>query len=213
MWAGVGFGGSCFPKDLKALQAITKAQKLPTQLIDAVISTNERQKEFLFEKIVSYFQNKAEGGLEGKTIGILGLSFKPDTDDIREAPALVLIEKLLKAKASLRLFDPVAMPNCKKVVPQSSAVTYCDEAIDVASDADALVLVTEWKEFRLLDFETIVQKMKGKAFFDGRNQYEKEEMAKQGFDYISIGRAPAFAILEQEFPWVQNEADRVSIDA
>jgi len=209
LWAGAGFGGSCFPKDLKALQAIGKSHDLSTSMIDSVIAVNERQKELLFEKIETYFQDR--GGLKGKTIGILGLSFKPDTDDIREAPALVLIEKLLKAKANLQLFDPVAMPNAKKILPKSDELSFCDDALSVAKGADALVLVTEWKEFRLLDFESILTLMKGKLFLDGRNQYAPIEMAKRGFDYISIGRAPVFSALEQEFPWITTK--ELSVDA
>ena len=210
LWAGAGFGGSCFPKDLKALQAIGKSHDLSTAMIDSVIAVNERQKQLLFEKIETYFQSY--GGVEGKTIAILGLSFKPDTDDIREAPALVLIEKLLKAKVNVRLFDPVAMPHVKKLLPSSKQVSFCEDALAAAVGSDGLVLVTEWKEFRLLDFENVLKQMKGKAFFDGRNQYPPEEMAKRGFDYVSIGRAPALAALENEFPWVEFKKE-VPIDA
>jgi UDPglucose 6-dehydrogenase len=199
LWAGCGFGGSCFPKDLKALKAIVEAQSLSADIIDAVIAINENQKEFLFEKIDDYFSDR--GGLQGKKLGLLGLSFKPDTDDMREAPSLVLIEKLLQNGAQVLLFDPVAMSNARAILKGHERIIWCQDVLEAAEDADALVLVTEWKEFRLLDFQSILEKMQGKAFFDGRNQYDPEEMALRGFDYISIGRAPAFSALAKEFEW------------
>jgi UDPglucose 6-dehydrogenase len=207
LWAGIGFGGSCFPKDLKALQSISQANQVPSEILDAVMAINERQKESLFKKVEHYFQDR--GGLQDKTIGILGLSFKPDTDDVREAPALVLIEKLLKKGVQLRLYDPVAINNAKIALAEKNIptelLTWCDDALSVSAHADAIILVTEWKEFRLLDFATIIEKMKGTAFFDGRNQYNPEEMAKKGFDYFSIGRKPSYNALENEFSWVTKE--------
>jgi UDPglucose 6-dehydrogenase len=202
LWAGAGFGGSCFPKDLKALQAMATAYGVGSELIDSTLEINERQKEVLFDKINSYFNDR--GGIAGKTIGILGLSFKPDTDDMREAPSLVLIESLLQANAKVQLFDPIAMPNAKKLVPSHENISWCSSEFEASQNADGVVLVTEWKQFRLMDFAKLLKEMSGKAFFDGRNQYDPHEMAKLGFDYISIGRAPAYNVLEQEFSWIEN---------
>lgn len=197
LWAGAGFGGSCFPKDLQALQAMIKSHALDSALIDAVIGINTRQKELLFEKIKAYFDDR--DGIANKTIGILGLSFKPDTDDMREAPSLVLIERLLAHGASVRLFDPISMPNAKKLLPNHPGITWCSDELQVAQDSDALALVTEWKQFRLIHYKELKKVMKGKAFFDGRNQYTPSAMAKNGFDYISIGRNPAYHALHDEF--------------
>lgn len=190
LYAGPGFGGSCFPKDLRALRSQAQNLGYEMPVIEAVELINARQKLVVGQKIAHYFALR--DGLAGKTIGILGLSFKPDTDDMREAPSLVLISQLLLAGARLNLFDPAAMENAKKTIPQA-AVHWCKDEIEVATDADALVLMTEWKQFRLLDFDTLLNKMRGKAFFDGRNQYHPHEMAKRGFDYISIGQSPAFS--------------------
>lgn len=191
LYAGPGFGGSCFPKDIRALRAQAHSFGYDTPLIEAVETVNIKQKQVLGKKVIDYF--KQSGGLAGKTIAILGLSFKPDTDDMREAPSLVLIRQLISEGATLRLFDPVAMENAKKQIPASADIAWCENEVEAASEADALVLVTEWKQFRFLDFSTILEKMKGNAFFDGRNQYNGAEMAKKGFDYFGIGQAPSFA--------------------
>lgn len=202
LWAGAGFGGSCFPKDLQALMATAKANGLDTSLIDAIDRINCSQKELLFEKMTSYFADR--DGLSNKTIAILGLSFKPDTDDMREAPSLVLIQRLLSQGAQVRLFDPVAMENARKIIDHPS-ITWCSNELETAEGAHSIVLITEWKQFRLLDFDQLLKIMKGNAFFDGRNQYDPEEMAKKGFDYISIGRAPAISALAHEFPWISQK--------
>ena len=181
LYAGAGYGGSCFPKDLKALCAMSR-KEMP--LLEAVQETNESQKGLLFEKICAYF-----GQLKGVTIGILGLSFKPDTDDMREAPSLVLIEALLEAGASLRLYDPEAMANAQKIIGIRPNVIWCENEELCADGVDALTLVTEWKQFRHLDFE----KIECRVLFDGRNQYRPQEMAVRGFDYISIGQPPVLA--------------------
>lgn len=189
LYPGPGFGGSCLPKDIRALRAHAESLNYNMALISAVEDVNMRQKRLLGEKIVSYFAEK--GGLENKTIAILGLSFKPDTDDMRESASLTLIHQLLAAKAHLRLFDPAAMDNAKKMLPDTPQIVWCEDEIQAATYADAIALVTEWKQFRFLDFAKIIPKMKGKAFFDGRNQYHPEDMAKKGFDYFCFGMTPA----------------------
>ena len=197
LWAGMGFGGSCFPKDIQALKVMAQNAGITTSFIDAIDEVNCAQKELIGTKIELYFSQKS--GLCGKTIGILGLAFKPDTDDIREAPSFVLIRQLLDHGANLRLYDPSAMDNAKKILGNTQNICWCEDEYEVATCSDALVLVTEWKQFRLLDFQKIRASMKGNAFFDGRNQYCLKEMARLGFDYFSIGQAPVYSILEKEF--------------
>ncbi|MGZ3633520.1 MAG: UDP-glucose dehydrogenase family protein [Parachlamydiaceae bacterium] len=191
LYAGPGFGGSCFPKDIKALcaQAAQKDYEMP--LVQAISVVNAHQKQVLASKIFRYFSEKQ--GLSHTNIGILGLSYKPDTDDIRESPALVLIEQLLETGVSLRLYDPAAMSKAKNVIGEHPLIRWCNSELEAAEEADAIVLLTEWKQFRFLDFHELSLRMRGRAFFDGRNQYNPEDVAKKGFDYISIGRLPLFA--------------------
>lgn len=189
LYAGVGFGGSCFPKDIQALLYQSHLYDTNLLVVEAVSQANVRQKQLMGKKMRSYFSTK--GGLQGKTIGILGLSFKPNTDDMREAPSLALIEELLKEKVQLRLFDPVAMNNAKLHLGQFPQITWCQDEITAAQGADALVLMTEWKQFRTINFSSLLHHMRGDAFFDGRNQFSPLEMSKKGFDYISIGRQPS----------------------
>lgn len=191
LYAGPGFGGSCLPKDIRALRAHAEELGYEMPLFAAVEAVNFRQKTVVGHKITEYFAEKE--GLMHKTIGILGLSFKPDTDDMREAASLVLIEQMLKAGAKVRLFDPIAMDNAKSHLPDDPNITWCEDELEVAEGSDAIALITEWKQFRFLDFSGMIAKMKGSAFFDGRNQYDPIAMAKKGFDYISIGRQPIFA--------------------
>jgi UDPglucose 6-dehydrogenase len=191
LYAGPGFGGSCLPKDIRALRSYAASKGCDMPLIAAVEDINLTQKRLLGEKITAYFDER--GGLKDKTIAILGLAFKPDTDDMREAPSLILIHQLLQAGAAVRLFDPVAMNNAKKLLPDLPQITWCIDELDVVDNADALTLVTEWKQFRFLEFDAIAKKMKGHAFFDGRNQYLPQDIAKKGFDYISIGQPTAYA--------------------
>lgn len=185
LYAGVGYGGSCFPKDIQALQAIAKEVGYETPLLEAVDTINRRQKKVLGKKISKYFSSN--GGVEGKTIGIWGLSFKPDTDDLREAPAIELIKELLQKNAKLKLYDPVSMSNAQKIFGSSSQISWCKDEYEAAEGVDAVVLVTEWKQFRFVDFEKILQNMQGAAFFDGRNQYKHQEMKSKGFHYFGIG--------------------------
>ena len=184
LYPGVGYGGSCFPKDIRALISKAKEVGCEALLLDAVDEVNQRQKKLLGQKIQRYFD--AKDGVQGKTIAIWGLSFKPDTDDMREAPSLTIIEDLLQAGAYLRLFDPIAIPNARKLIDHPN-ITWCNDEFDAAHGADAIALLTEWKQFRFLDFFPIRVQMKGVAFFDGRNQYKPLEMKKLGFDYVAIG--------------------------
>ncbi len=185
LYAGVGYGGSCFPKDLRALQAMAGNLKCETPLLEAVDTINERQKKRITKRISSYFSKK--GGVRGKTVAIWGLSFKPNTDDIREAPALTLIHSLLRKGANLRLYDPVAMGNAKKELKGKGNIRFCLNEYQAAQNADAIVLMTEWKQFRFVNLKTILSKMRGNAFFDGRNQYHPKEMAIKGFRYMGVG--------------------------
>lgn len=185
LYAGVGYGGSCFPKDIRALIAIAKNVGTEPLLLQAADEVNNRQKKILAQQMIRYFSRR--GGLKGKTIAIWGLSFKPDTDDMREAPSLTFIEDLLKQGAHLRLFDPIAMSNARKLLDGLPNIHWCNDEFDAAQGADAVALLTEWKQFRLVDFKPIREKMKGTAFFDGRNQYKPHDMMQKGFDYISIG--------------------------
>lgn len=185
LYPGVGYGGSCFPKDIRALIAVAKKVEVDPELLKAADSVNIRQKKSLSSMMSRYFSKK--GGLKGKTIAVWGLAFKPDTDDMREAPSLSFIEDLIKEGAVLRVFDPVAMPNARKILENIPNIKWCSDEFDAAKDADAIALLTEWKQFRLVDFSPVKKNMKGFAFFDGRNQYKPLDMKSKGFDYISIG--------------------------
>ncbi len=173
LYPGCGFGGSCFPKDIKAL--IQMGKQVPMSIIEAVELANERQKRRLFDKMARHF-----GSLKGKVIAVWGLSFKPGTDDMRKAPSLTLIQLLQEAGATVRAYDPVAKPKLD--------VTFCNSELEAADGADAIALVTEWKPFRLVDMEEVKKRMRGNAFFDGRNQYRPTHMRELGFTYFSIGR-------------------------
>ncbi len=192
LYAGIGYGGSCFPKDIKALRATAKEAGVSTPILEAVDFINQQQRVHFASKILSYFDSR--GGLKDKTLCIWGLSFKPDTDDMREAPSLSLINVLLDAGAHVKLYDPVARENAQRILPPSPSVHYCIDEYEAASGADGIVLVTEWKQFRFVDFQRITKSLKGNAFFDGRNQYKSAEMAALGFDYFCIGSPPSFAL-------------------
>lgn len=185
LYAGAGFGGSCFPKDIRALAAMAKQHAIQMPILDSIDEVNKRQKRVLAGKILSYFSSQR--GIKGKTIAIWGLSFKPDTDDIREAPSLSLIQDLLEHGACIRAYDPVAIPNARKVLGHDPRVCFCKDEYDAARGADAIVLVTEWKQFRFANFSRIIPHLKHKVFFDGRNQYHLSEMQNVGIEYFGIG--------------------------
>jgi len=185
IYAGIGFGGSCFPKDVKALIKTAEDTGYSLDIVRAVESVNNRQKLVLFKKICDYFKNN----VQGLTIGIWGLSFKPNTDDIRESPSLKLIDQLVAAGTKVKVYDPVAMPEAKKVLGDS--VEFGHDLYDVLIDANALVLATEWSEFRIPNFNLLSRIMKDKVIFDGRNIYDPDEVRENGFTYFGIGRHKA----------------------
>ena len=182
LYPGIGYGGSCFPKDVKALIKTAELNGYPMQVLRAVEEVNELQKSVLFDKLVKQFNDN----LKDKTIALWGLAFKPETDDMREAPALVLIDKLLKAGCRIRAYDPAAMQECKRRIGDS--VYYACDMYDAVLDADALMLVTEWKEFRLPSWAVIRKTMAQQIVLDGRNIYDKKEMEELGFVYSCIGK-------------------------
>lgn len=182
LYPGIGYGGSCFPKDVKALIKTAEQNGYTMKVLSAVEEVNEHQKSVLFDKLMQQF----DGELEGKTIAIWGLAFKPETDDMREAPALVLIDKLLKAGCKIRAYDPAAMTECKRRI--GDTIYYACDMYDAVLDADALMLVTEWKEFRLPSWAVIRKTMAHQIVLDGRNIYDKKEMEELGFVYSCIGK-------------------------
>jgi UDPglucose 6-dehydrogenase len=180
LYAGCGYGGSCFPKDVKALAHSGIENGYHLEVIEAVERVNERQKQIVFDKI-----QRLAGDLRGKTVAVLGLAFKPETDDMREAPALVVIDKLLAAGANIRVFDPIAMDECRRRI--GDAVTYCRDMYDAADGADVLALLTEWRQFRMPAWNVIKKAMRGNIVVDGRNIYNRAELEEQGFLYTRIG--------------------------
>ncbi len=182
LYAGCGYGGSCFPKDVKALIKTADQNGYSMEVLKAVERVNERQKTILYEKLLKIFQ----GQLKGKTIAMWGLSFKPETDDMRESTALVMIHLLLEAGCTIRAYDPVAMTECKRRI--GNTVTYCKDMYDAVLDADALLLLTEWKEFRLPSWAVIHKAMRKPLVIDGRNIFDSEDLEECGFEYHCIGK-------------------------
>ncbi|WP_418992415.1 UDP-glucose dehydrogenase family protein [Alistipes sp.] len=182
LYPGCGYGGSCFPKDVKALARTAREHGYTMQVIEAVERVNEEQKSIVFEKLRGLL-----GDLRGRRIALWGLSFKPETDDMREAPALVVIDLLTAAGAEVAVYDPVAMPECRRRIG-SERVRYAQTMYEAAQGADAIALITEWKEFRMPDWKLLHRIMRGDALVDGRNIFDKEEVLRAGFRYSAIGK-------------------------
>jgi UDPglucose 6-dehydrogenase len=184
IYPGTGYGGSCFPKDVQALIRTADENGYSLEILKAVESVNYRQKEVLFGKIKRHF----EGNIKGRKFAVWGLAFKPKTDDMREAPSLVIIDKLLEAGAKVVAYDPVAMEEGKRIL--GDKIEFAKDEYDACIDADALLLVTEWPEFRLPNFRVLQKLLKNNVIFDGRNIYDPEELSEIGFTYYAIGRKP-----------------------
>jgi len=182
LFPGVGYGGSCFPKDVSALYKTSQEYDYNFSILDSVMKVNEIQKGIMVDKIMDHYK----GDVKGKVFGVWGLAFKPNTDDIREAPALVIIQKLLEAGATVKAYDPEAMENVQRY--SDLEIEFTSNSYEAATGVDALILVTEWNEFRTPDFNKIKLNMKAPVLFDGRNVYELDTMSKLGFNYYSIGR-------------------------
>ena len=182
LYPGIGYGGSCFPKDVKALIKTAEQNGYTMRVLRAVEEVNEAQKSVLFDKLMKQFN----GEVKGKTIALWGLAFKPETDDMREAPGLVLIDKLLKAGCQVRAYDPAAMDECKRRI--GDVIYYARDMYDAVLDADVLMLITEWKEFRLPSWAVVKKTMNQQIVLDGRNIYDKKEMEELGFIYSCIGK-------------------------
>ncbi|HKI85798.1 MAG TPA: nucleotide sugar dehydrogenase, partial [Thermoanaerobaculia bacterium] len=178
--AGPGFGGSCFPKDTRAVAHIAREQGLSFRIIEAVLEANEATQQRMVRRI-----ERALGGLEGRKLGVLGLTFKPDTDDIRESPAIAVVEGLLERGATIRAFDPAAMPACRELLPR---VTFADNAYQAVEGADAAIILTEWNQFRKLELDHLRKVLARPLVIDLRNIYEPADMVAAGLDYISVGR-------------------------
>lgn len=181
LYPGIGYGGSCFPKDVKALIRTALNNNYRMGVLAAVEEVNETQKSLMFHKFISHFN----GNVKGMTVGFWGLAFKPGTDDMREAPSLVMIEKLREVGVNIKAYDPVSMPESKRRA--GDAVTYCKDIYEAANNVDALFLITEWTEFRFPDWKRIATGLKNKVLFDGRNLYDKKELQDEGFVYYGVG--------------------------
>jgi UDPglucose 6-dehydrogenase len=182
LFPGIGYGGSCFPKDVKALSKISADADSNLRILDAVMQINATQKTIITQKIKSYYK----GGLKGKTFGVWGLAFKPNTDDMREAPSIDIIEDLLQEGASVKVFDPAAMETAKSILGEK--VEYSDNLYAAIENVDALIIATEWTVFRTPSFSKMKTLMKENVIFDGRNLFDLDLMSRKGFYYNSIGR-------------------------
>jgi UDPglucose 6-dehydrogenase len=189
LYAGTGYGGSCFPKDVKALIHTGRQHDIDLGILAAVESANERQKQVLVERIVA----RLGSDLSGRCIALWGLAFKPNTDDMREAPSRVIVEGLLKRGARLRLYDPAAINEARRVLPRHPRLDFAQRADEAVDGADALVVVTEWKEFRNPDFDFLKKTLRQPLIFDGRNLYDPQLLHSMGIEYHCIGRANASA--------------------
>jgi len=189
IYPGLGYGGSCFPKDVKALRQTAKEVGVDAALLTVVDEVNENQKSHMLEKIRTYYRDD----LKGKTFALWGLSFKPETDDVRESPAIVMLEALIAAGAKIQTYDPKAMEETQHMLGELADVTYCKNNMSALDGADALIIATEWSYFRNPDFPKLADRLNAPVIFDGRNIYSPSVMAKNGFDYFSIGRDPVMA--------------------
>ncbi|MBU6235858.1 MAG: UDP-glucose/GDP-mannose dehydrogenase family protein [Alphaproteobacteria bacterium] len=185
IYPGAGYGGSCFPKDVKALAAMGRKNGVPAKLVEAVEDVNERQKRVLVQKIEKHF---GANNIKGKTFALWGLAFKPSTDDMREAPSRAIMENLWEKGAKVKAYDPKAMEECHRIYGTRSDLTLCDKATDCLDGADALIVVTEWKEFQAIDADELKARMKTPVIFDGRNIYDPKRKKAQGIAYYGIGR-------------------------
>jgi len=183
LFPGLGYGGSCFPKDVKALIKIAEDSGINPQILSSADRVNQKQRILFVEKVLKYFNND----IKGRTFAVWGLAFKPRTDDLREAPSITIINRLLELGANIKAFDPKAIDATKKIL--GDKITYAKNSYDTLEDADALILVTEWNEFRRPDFDKIKSMLKNPVIFDGRNQYEAKRMKERGFDYFNIGKS------------------------
>ena len=184
IYPGVGFGGSCFPKDIKALIKMSSKVGYEPRILTAVEEVNAAQKRVLVEKVIAHFGSN----LKGKTFAVWGLAFKPQTDDMREAPSVVIINELIALGANIKAYDPVAMEEAKKIFGNNNSVTLCADEYETLKDAEAMLLITEWHQFRYPDFERMSKIMRSKVIFDGRNQYNPKTVKEMGFTYYGIGR-------------------------
>ncbi len=186
IYPGIGYGGSCFPKDMRALINTARENQYSSQLLMAVDGVNMRQRQIMADKVVQYFEGR--GGVKGKTVAVWGLSFKPNTDDVRESPAMAIVSILVEKGVKIQAYDPEAIKGAKRVLGENPNVVYFDNAYDALTGADGLVLLTEWHMFRRPDFERVKKLLKMPVIFDGRNQYDPAEMKNRGFVYRGVGR-------------------------
>ncbi|MDD4913915.1 MAG: UDP-glucose/GDP-mannose dehydrogenase family protein [Methylococcales bacterium] len=184
IYPGCGYGGSCFPKDVKALERTARDYGYHAELLSAVENVNDRQKHRLFEKIMAHYQ----GDLKGKRFALWGLAFKPNTDDMREAPSRVVLEALIEAGAEVQAYDPEALHEAQRIYGDKPGLSYCHNQLDTLQNVDALIIVTEWKQFRSPDFDQLHQQLNDKVIFDGRNMYEPKLVRQSGLQYYAIGR-------------------------
>ncbi len=191
LFPGLGYGGSCFPKDVKALIKVAQDSGIPSKILEAADEINQHQRKIFLDKIFEYFN----GDVKGKTFALWGLAFKPRTNDMREAPAITIIQKLVNAGANIQAYDPKAIEEAKVIFGDS--IKYTQTNYEALSGADALILVTEWNEFRRPDFEKIKKLLKTPVIFDGRNQYEPKRMQERGFEYVCVGKQPLKASLAE----------------
>ncbi|MCX5833510.1 MAG: UDP-glucose/GDP-mannose dehydrogenase family protein [Deltaproteobacteria bacterium] len=186
IYPGIGYGGSCFPKDMRALINTARENQYSSQLLMAVDGVNMRQRQIMADKVVQYFEGR--GGVKGKTVAVWGLSFKPNTDDVRESPAMAIVSILVEKGVRIQAYDPEAIKSAKRVLGENPNVVYFDNAYDALTGADGLVLLTEWHMFRRPDFDRVKKLLKMPVIFDGRNQYDPAEMKNRGFVYMGVGR-------------------------